>query len=128
MHSTCILKEIVERRHGEPIKFLFLPMFSWAKFLFLIFFLHCRVCTKKLLDTKVYIFFKFGYRVKGLSPLLLPLVSLCILQYDWSKVNFPLVFQILASSWIQWFSLITPIPRIACILVPWKNRVTQKSS
>ena len=57
--------------------------------------LHCRVRTKKLLDTKViFFFFKlgrnflelktgvffrascFGFRVKGVSPLLLPLVSL----------------------------------------------------
>jgi hypothetical protein len=116
------LKEIVERRHGEPIKFLFLPKmgllgshagnekkmlvvnyeqlfravfscFHGQKLRFL-FFLHFRVRTKRLLDTKVKFFFKnlesifgglkivffrascFGFRVKGVCPLLLPLVSL----------------------------------------------------
>jgi hypothetical protein len=56
---------------------------------FLKFFLHCRVRTEKLLDTKVkkmlkkigncFWFFRascFSFRVKGICPLLLPLVSL----------------------------------------------------
>ena len=73
-------KKIVERRHSEPIKFIFLPKMGllgsqadnekknagcelWAtcfhgQIYFLNFFLHCKVCTKKLLDPKVkYIFF-----------------------------------------------------------------------
>jgi hypothetical protein len=69
-------------------------MFSWTKIEFLNCFLHCRVRTEKLLNTKVKkikkkfgkyfwgvkIFFfmasYFGFRVKGVCPLLLPLVSL----------------------------------------------------
>jgi hypothetical protein len=59
----------------------------------IIFFLHCRVRTEKLLDTKAkkkklgsifwglrFGFFRascFGFRVKGVCPLLLPLVTLC---------------------------------------------------
>ena len=75
-------KEIVERRHGEPIKFLFLPKTFWAarpvmkktlvmnyELLFRAVFscfhgqkfnlkkIHCIVLTKKLLDTKVIFFF-----------------------------------------------------------------------
>ena len=73
-------KEIVERKHGEPIKFLFLPKMGllgiqasnekncwlwimsniWELFFHvfmdrnqIFFFLHCRVLTEKLLDTKV---------------------------------------------------------------------------
>ena len=63
-------------------------------------FLHCRVRTKKLLDTKVKLkkknlgknflelktgFFRasfFGFRVKGVCPLLLPLVSLVIIIFN----------------------------------------------
>ena len=60
-------------------------------------FLHCRVRTKKLLDTKVkqikkngkYFFVKicffrascFGFIVKGVCPLLLPLVSLTLTYF-----------------------------------------------
>ena len=79
--------------------------------------LHCRVCTKKLLDTKVKLFFLnlgsifggvknwvffrascFGYRVKGACPLLLPLVSLvatkgCILyRLDSNDICYSLGF------------------------------------
>jgi hypothetical protein len=69
-------------------------MFSWAKKKIYNFFLHFRVCTKMLLDTKVKKKFKklgsifgesktgffrascFGFRIKGVCLLLLPLVSL----------------------------------------------------
>jgi hypothetical protein len=72
----------------------FFHVFMGKIFFFLNSFLPCRVRTKKLLDTKIKKFKKefgkiffiiknsffrtscFGYRVKGLSPLLLPLVSL----------------------------------------------------
>ena len=68
-------------------------MFSWAKIKFKKK-IHCRVRNQKLLHTKVkknlkkfgriflskkLVFFRascFGYRVKGVCPLLLPLVSL----------------------------------------------------
>jgi hypothetical protein len=71
-------KEYIERRHGEPFKFLFLPKmgllgsqavlekspilnyeqlfssvfstFHWQKIIFFNFFLHCSVRTKKLLN------------------------------------------------------------------------------
>ena len=81
-------KEIVERRHGEPInsyfclkwafwaarsvmkkiagcelwatfEFFFFSCFHGQKLNFLKFVLHCRVCTKKLFDKKV-IFFCFN--------------------------------------------------------------------
>jgi glycopeptide antibiotics resistance protein len=67
-------------------------MFSWAKIKCFKFFLHCRFCTKKLLDSKVkkkkcgkyffglkIVFFRasyFGFIVKGVCLLLLPLVYL----------------------------------------------------
>ena len=87
MPRQCVIgKEIVERRHREPIKFLFLPkmgllgsqastekklvvnseqlfraVFSCFHGQKLNFFLHCRVRTKKLLNKKLIFFFlKFG--------------------------------------------------------------------
>ena len=63
------ITDIVERRHREPIKFLFLPKMgllgsqtSTKKMIVNLFFyfnfLHCRVCTKKLTYTKVKFFKK----------------------------------------------------------------------
>ena len=81
-HAMSYPKEIVERRQGEPIKFLFLPklgllgsqastmkkklivnceqllrdvfhVFMDKMFVFLIFCLHCSVPTKKFLKIKV---------------------------------------------------------------------------
>jgi hypothetical protein len=74
-----VIKEYIERRHGEPFKFLFLPKmgllgsqavlekkanyeqlfssvfssFHGQRFIFLNLFLHCSVRTKKLLNRKV---------------------------------------------------------------------------
>jgi hypothetical protein len=70
-------------------------------------FLRCRVRTKKLLDTKVkkkiqknwkvfffglkLVFFRascFGFIVKGVCPLLLPLVSLVLMHVYNMEINF----------------------------------------
>jgi hypothetical protein len=88
-YETSITKEIVERRHGEPINFLFLPKMgllgsqagnekkcwlwimsnflelSWAKIQFFKKKLHCRVRTKKLLHTKLKKFQKKNCEVKN---------------------------------------------------------------
>jgi hypothetical protein len=74
----------------------FFSCFHGQKLKFKIYFLHCGVRTKRLLDTKVKKFLKklgsifwgkkivffrtscFGFRAKGVCPLLLPLVSLVV--------------------------------------------------
>ena len=84
-------KEYIERRHGEPFKFLFLPKigllgsqacttkkspilnyeqllssvfstFHGQKFIFWIYFLHCSVCTKNLPNRKVNFFFFLNWK------------------------------------------------------------------
>ena len=83
-----VIKEIVERRNGQPIEFLFLPnmgllgnqagikkklvvvnyeqllrvvfsCFDGQKLNFFKFFLHCSIRTKKLLDTNVIFIYFF---------------------------------------------------------------------
>ena len=91
------IKEYIERRHGEPFKFLFLPKMGllgsqastwkkvqfwimsnfWARFFqffmgknknIFIYFLHCSFCTKKLLNKKVKILLnKFGKNFFGVK-------------------------------------------------------------
>jgi hypothetical protein len=92
MNYEQLLRAVFSCFHGQKIEFL-------------IFFLHFRVCTKKLLDTKVKLkkkklgsilwglktgFFRascFGYRVKGVCPLLLPLVSLLSTDFKFEVKN-----------------------------------------
>ena len=114
---TLQSKEYIERRHGEPFKFLFLPKmgllgsqavlekkspilyyeqlfssvfstFHGQNFIFSIYFLHCSVCTKKLLNKKVKkIETNFGRIFFGLKTVFLGLAVLVYFGFSTYRVS-----------------------------------------